>query len=194
MDREIDIGFVKEMPAFHELRSIVVHADELMLIASPRHPLAARQHVTVHDLANEPFVLHHQCPTTEQKILRMFEGHNLRCRIAAELWSFESVKEFVRQDVGLAVVPGVCVAAELAEGSLIRIPFDELSLPRRTLMIFRDNRYLSEPSQQFIKVISRMVESRPPTRAVRPSARGTRPGGPEDPPRRTAPISVGAGL
>ena len=41
MDRAVDVGFVKDEPAFHELQWVEVHADELVCIASPRHPLAS---------------------------------------------------------------------------------------------------------------------------------------------------------
>jgi DNA-binding transcriptional LysR family regulator len=160
MDGEVDIGFVKDAPPFHELRSVEVHSDELMLIASPRHPLAGREELTIHDLVGEPFILHHQCSTTEQKILRMFEAHNLRCNISAELWSFENVKDFVRQDVGLAIVPGICVEQELPAGTLTRIPFRELDVPRKTLMIFRDQSYRSESSRRFVEVMQEAVLSR----------------------------------
>jgi DNA-binding transcriptional LysR family regulator len=155
MDREIDVGFVKDEPAFHGLRSVMVHSDEMILIASPRHPLTARERVQVKDLGNEPFVLHHLCSTTEQKILRLFESHNVRCNIAAELWSFENVKHFVQQDIGLAIVPRVTVLQDLAAGTLVSIPMEGLDIPRRTLMIFRDRGYVSDSAQQFIDVVKR---------------------------------------
>ena len=38
MDREVDVGFVKDEPAFHELQWVDVHSDEMMCIASPQAP------------------------------------------------------------------------------------------------------------------------------------------------------------
>ena len=154
MDREVDIGFVKDRPAFHELQSVLVHRDEMILIASPRHPLISRASVTVKDLGAEPFVVHHLCSSTEQKILRLFEAHGTKCRIAAELWSFENVKHFVRQEVGLAIVPRVSVAQELAVEALVEIPVEGLDMPRETYMIFRDRISLSPPARQFIDVVA----------------------------------------
>ena len=111
LDREVDVGFVKDEPAFHELKWVDVHADEMMLIASSGHPLARRADVRVRDLGGEQFVLHHLCSTTEQKILQAVRAITTRrCRIVAELWSFENIKSFVQEDVGLAIVPGVTVA------------------------------------------------------------------------------------
>jgi len=182
MDRAIDVGFVKDEPVFHGLKSVKVYADEMMLIASPRHPLATRERVQVKDLGGESFVVHHLCSSTEQKILRLFEAHQTRCNIAAELWSFENVKHFVQQDIGLAIVPRVTVIQELAAGTLVGIPLEGLEMSRPTLMIFRDRGYVSDCAQQFIDVVkqfnweswvSRPVDSAAPRRPVVKSIRPT---------------------
>ena len=153
LDREVDVGFVKEKPAFHDLESVQVHADEMILIASPRHPLVQRQDVRIRDLGQESFILHHQCSSTEQKILRLFEQHATPCRIVAELWSFENIKSFVREDVGIAIVPRITVQHELNDKLLMEIPVQELSIPRRTFMIYRDQGYLSESARQLIQIV-----------------------------------------
>ncbi len=154
MDRQVDVGFVKDDPVFHGLKSIMVYADEMTLISSPRHPLAARPNVKVTDLGSEAFVVHHLCSTTEQKILRLFEANGMRCNIAAELWSFENVKHFVQEDIGLAIVPRVTVLQELAAGTLVDIPVEGLDMmSRRTLMVFRDRGYVSDSAQQFIDLV-----------------------------------------
>jgi DNA-binding transcriptional LysR family regulator len=153
MDREVDIGFVKDEPAFHELHSVEVHSDEMMLVASPQHPLARRPGMSIRDLSSEQFVLHHQCAATTQKILQLFEQHATRCRVVAELWSFENVKSFVREEVGMAIVPGITVRQELADGTLVRVPLPELSMPRRTLMVYRDQGYVSDSASELIKIV-----------------------------------------
>jgi DNA-binding transcriptional LysR family regulator len=153
MDREIDIGFVNDETTFHGLKSVMIHADEMICIASPRHPLTTRSRVKVTDLATEPFVVHHLCSTTEQKILRLFEAHGTRCNIAAELWSFENVKHFVQQDIGLAIVPRVTVLQELSTGALVEVPVEGLDISRRTLMVFQERGYVSDCAQQFIDMV-----------------------------------------
>jgi DNA-binding transcriptional LysR family regulator len=153
MDREVDVGFVKHEPAFHELHSVEVFADEMVLVASPDHPFASRPQVAMRDLGAENFVIHHGCAATTDRILRIFEEHATPCRVAAELWSFENVKSFVRERVGLAIVPGITVRQELADGTLISIPLRELSMPRRTLMIYRDQGYLSDSASELIKLV-----------------------------------------
>jgi DNA-binding transcriptional LysR family regulator len=153
MDCEVHIGFVKDEPSFHELRCVDVHADEMVLVATPDHPLTRRADVRIRDLGQERFVLHHLCSTTEEKILRLFEQHRTRCRIVAELWSFENIKTFVQEEVGLAIVPGITVQQELLDGTLARIHIAELNIPRRTLMIYREQGDLAEPARELIKIV-----------------------------------------
>jgi DNA-binding transcriptional LysR family regulator len=151
LDREFHIGFVKDEPTFHELKCVDVHADEMVMVAAAGHPLSMRGEVHIGDLGNEPFVLHHLCSTTEQKILRLFEQHNTRCRIVAELWSFENIKSFVQAQIGLAIVPKITVDQELRDGTLVRLNVPELNMPRRTLMIYREN--LSDAARELITVV-----------------------------------------
>jgi DNA-binding transcriptional LysR family regulator len=153
MDRQVDVGFVKEAPSFHELQSVEVHSDEMVYIASPKHPLASRPRVSLKDVSGEQFILHHLCSATADRILRLFEQNATRCRVVAELWSFENIKEFVRQEVGLAIVPGVTVREELRNGSLVRLDLRELAMPRRTLMIYRDAGYMSEAARELIGIV-----------------------------------------
>ncbi|MDE3154096.1 MAG: LysR family transcriptional regulator [Acidobacteriota bacterium] len=154
LDREVQIGFVEDEPSFHELTAVEVHCDQMVLVASPRHPLATRQQVRLRDLDGEHFVFHRLCSTTEQVVMRLFAAHNTRCRVAAELWSFENVKSFVQGEVGLAIVPSITVAQELRDRTLAAIPVRELNLRRRTLMIYRDQGFLSEPARELVKIVS----------------------------------------
>jgi DNA-binding transcriptional LysR family regulator len=153
LDREVDVGFVKEEPAFHDLQWAEVHTDQMILVAAPSHPLASRSDVSVRDLGSEHFVLHHLCSATADTIQRLFEQHGTRCRIVAELWSFENIKNFVQEGVGLAIVPGITVRQELRDGTLARIPVRELSITRRTLMVYREQGYLSDPARELIKLV-----------------------------------------
>jgi DNA-binding transcriptional LysR family regulator len=93
LDREVQIGFLKDAPAFQELESVDVHADRMALIASPKHPLVGSNSVAVRDLDGVPFVVHHLCSSTEEFVLRLFRQNGIRCHVVAELWSFENIKK-----------------------------------------------------------------------------------------------------
>jgi DNA-binding transcriptional LysR family regulator len=153
LDREIDLGFVENDSPLHGLEVVPVYSDQMILIASPKHRLVSQQHVSIKDLGNESFVSRHQCNSTTQKISRLFEHYDTPYRVVAELWSFENVKSFVREEVGVALVPELVVREEIRNGSLLKIPVPELTIDRRVLMIYRDEGYVSEPALQLIKLV-----------------------------------------
>jgi DNA-binding transcriptional LysR family regulator len=113
LDREVQIGFLKEAPDFQELESVEVHSDRMTLIASPKHQLAGNTRVAVKDLDGIPFVVHHLCNSTEEFVFRLFRQNGIQCQVVAELWSFENIKSFVLANIGLAIVPRITVTEEL---------------------------------------------------------------------------------
>src|SRR4051812_36390734 len=154
MDREVHLGFVKEEPrGYHGLQSIEVHRDAMILIAPPGHPLTNRDSVRIADLGQERLIVHHQCTSTEQNVVSVFERHATRCNIVAELWSFENIKSFVQAGVGLAIVPRITVQRELRDRSIEAVPVPELDTPRRTLMVYRDGACQSDAARELIAMV-----------------------------------------
>ena len=152
LDREVQIGFVKDPPAFQKLECIEVHADQMALITSPEHDLASRGQVSIEDLNGVPLVVHHLCTSTEEVVLSIFRSHGIYCNVVAELWSFENIKEFVRNNVGVAIVPRITVMRELQAKKLVEVALPQLSIHRSTTMIFcRD--YVSEAAVRLIEIM-----------------------------------------
>jgi len=50
LDRDVQIGFVREPPAFQELQSLQVYTDEMAFIVSPENRLASMASVSIQDL------------------------------------------------------------------------------------------------------------------------------------------------
>ena len=152
LDRDVQIGFLKEAPAFQELESLDVHSDRMALIASPKHSLANRTGVAVTDLDGVPFVVHHLCSSTEELVLRLFRQNGIRCHVVAELWSFENIKGFVLENVGLAIVPRITVRQELRAGTLVEIGLPEIRFQRGTVMTFRRD-CISDAAGRLIEIM-----------------------------------------
>ncbi len=152
LDREVQIGFLKEAPAFQELESVDVHSDRMTLIASPQHPLAANTSLALKDLDGVPFVVHQLCSSTEEFVLRIFRQNGIRCHVVSELCSFENVKRFVLGNIGLAIVPRITVIEELRSGLLVEIGMPELNFTRETVMTYRRD-YISDVASCLIEIM-----------------------------------------
>jgi DNA-binding transcriptional LysR family regulator len=55
--------------------------------------------------------------------------------------------------IGLAIVPRITVEQELRSGTLARIALPALNMPRRTVMIYREQGYLSDAARELIRIV-----------------------------------------
>jgi DNA-binding transcriptional LysR family regulator len=152
LDREVQIGFVRRAPAFQELVSVDVYDDEMVLIASRKHALAAKESVSMQDLNDISLIVHNQCRWTEDTVMRLFRQHSIDYRVVAELCSVESIKSLVLADVGVAIVPRIVARRELRQKRLVALSVPEFKLPLQTVMIFRRD-YKAETANQLIEII-----------------------------------------
>lgn len=138
-EREVDLGFGIRQTSLHGLRCEVVHGDPLVLVAAPGHRLERRQSVSVADLGDERFFIHSRHTTTVLTVQRLFAEQLVPFQLAAELWNFETIKQFVRTGGGMAILPASVVVADLQLGRLVTIPVKELQVPRPIEITYRDN-------------------------------------------------------
>lgn len=153
LDREVQIGFVTEPPVFQELQSLEVYMDEMALVVSPEHRLAAKGSVSIQDLDGISMVVHKFCPWSEDTVMRLFQQHSISFRVAAELCSVESIKNLVIGNVGATVVPRITVLQELRKKRLVQILIPQIKLPLPSVMIFRRDSN-SETAGQLIEIMS----------------------------------------
>jgi DNA-binding transcriptional LysR family regulator len=138
-EREVDLGFGIQQTSVHGLRCEVVHNDPLVLVAAPGHRLERRSGVTLADLGDERFFIHSRHTTTVLTVQRLFAEHLVPFQLAAELWNFETIKQFVRTGGGIAILPASVVKADIHAGCLVTIAVEELNLPRPIEITYRAN-------------------------------------------------------
>jgi len=153
LDRKIDFGLMAFEPVDRELEAFPVLKDELVLIMSPRHPLAGRPTVKVKELANEPFVAHNVNSGSRAKVIETFARQHTPLNITLELATIETIKRFVQKRVGLAFVPRMCVREELARGVLVSVPVRGLTHNRTLWAAHRRGIQLSPAAAAFLNVL-----------------------------------------
>ena len=153
LDRKIDFGLMAFEPVDRELEAFPVLKDELVLIMSPRHPLARRSAVKVKELANEPFVAHNVNSGSRVKVIETFARQHTPLNITLELATIETIKRFVQKRVGLAFVPRMCVREELARGVLVSVPVRGLTHNRTLWAAYRRGIHLSPAAAAFLNLL-----------------------------------------
>ena len=158
LDRNIDFGFMAFEPGDRELEAFPVLKDELVLIMSPKHPLAARSSVKVKELANEPFVAHNVTSGSRVKVIETFAKQHTPLNITLELTTIETIKRFVQKQVGLGFVPRMCVREELARGVLVSVPVRGLTHNRTLWAAHRRGAQLSPAAIAFLNLLRKHTQ------------------------------------
>jgi DNA-binding transcriptional LysR family regulator len=110
--------------------------EELVIIASPRHPLAGRRRVTAGDLSQQPFVAFVSSLFTETLAAKLMDA-GVAPRVVAEGRHHDAVKRLVETNAGYSLLVKSSVADELASGRLVALRFDGPAIVSDVVMAYR---------------------------------------------------------
>ncbi len=151
-NHKVELGVLSFRPEMPGLRSIAVYKDELAFVVHPRHPLASAKEAQIHQLGAESFVAHNVPSPYRAKVLEAFRKHKTPLNMQVELPTIEAIKKFVGTGNGVALVPSICIEAELKRNELVHIPVRELKFERKLRLIYRRNSNLSHAARAFLKL------------------------------------------
>lgn len=154
IEGKLDFGIVTLPIKNSRLEAITIHRDEMALIVGPAHALASRRSVKMNDLEAEPFILHKIGTTTRERLVKHFNEGGVKIKVTMELASIETIKRFVSIGMGISIVPRLCIAKEVAEGSLKALSIRDARFQRKLGLIYNKDRYQSQASRAFLELIS----------------------------------------
>jgi DNA-binding transcriptional LysR family regulator len=156
--RSAEFGVLSFVPDPATFRSISVYQDRMAVVVKPGHPLSRKKRIRIQDLGSESFVAHNADSPLRQRVFQTFKDHQTPLNIGIELPSMEAVKRFVAHGNGVAIVPGLTAAQELASGELVGIEVPELSIERELRLILRRKAVLSYVGAAFLKVVEQYAQ------------------------------------
>jgi LysR family transcriptional regulator, low CO2-responsive transcriptional regulator len=151
IDNSVDFGVVSLPVADNRLTVVLIHRDELIIIAPPRHPLAKMKSATVAEVAKFPLVVP-KAGHTRDAIEDLFHEHKLKPRYAMELDSSELLKRFVAADVGIGFIARSNVIEDVRASVLTAIPISDAQIRRDLALVFRKDKALSRAALAFIDI------------------------------------------
>ncbi|HEX8799676.1 MAG TPA: substrate-binding domain-containing protein, partial [Terriglobales bacterium] len=98
-----------------------------------------------------------------EKVIQAFKKHDTPLHMNVELPTIEDIKQFVRMENGVALVPLIAVEHEIANKELIHVPCPELAMERKLRIVYRTGTVLSHAGQAFLKTC-RAVSQAPGSR------------------------------
>lgn len=149
-----DLGFLLEESTEHVgLEGVVLAVEPLALVAAPGHPLAGQPAATA-DLVRLPLLATE--PGCAYRDLFERELAALAPVDFMEFGTIEATKRAAAAGLGMALLPEVTVAAELAEGSLVRLLW-EPPFTLRTQLAWRAGKRLPEHARLFVERARQLV-------------------------------------
>jgi DNA-binding transcriptional LysR family regulator len=118
----VHLGLFLASGSVSGIRSEVLAHEPLMLVVSPKHPLAMRKTVSPADISRHPFVTGLRGSRYFELVQAALKSLGIeRFEVAMEVQESATVKEMVRHGAGVACLPRGTIAAELAAGALVEL-------------------------------------------------------------------------
>ena len=156
LERNLDFGFLSYDPMHPALQSLEFYHDELVLVVPPKHRFANRRHVTVKELGAEAFVAHNVKTPARDRIFDLFKQHRTTLNICIELATLETIKEFVKLNAGIAILPRLAVQDEIERGKLAEVPVKGMKIEKTLRIVYRREQSLSQAAKSFLEIVKEM--------------------------------------
>ncbi|MCS7235876.1 MAG: LysR family transcriptional regulator [Armatimonadota bacterium] len=116
---ELDVGVVGDGMRHESIVHFPYHTDQLVVVASPQHPLVQRTDVTAADLVRQRLVLRERGSGTREATERAFRSLGLVPTPAMELQTNEAVVRAVAAGLGIGVISRLAAEEALRRGDLV---------------------------------------------------------------------------
>ena len=150
VDMDVDMGFIEGPQTHPQVRLERWLVDELVIVASPKHPLAGRV-ATIQQLADAIWILREPASGTRQAADAWLLEHLGMLRVDFELGSSEAIKRLAAAGTGLACVSRHAVTAELEQGTLVELHTRLPRSQRRLAIAVRRDRRLGRLTEDFMR-------------------------------------------
>ncbi|MDZ4861002.1 MAG: LysR family transcriptional regulator [Candidatus Hydrogenedentes bacterium] len=151
---ELDLGIVTLPVRKPQLEEHLLMEQELVLVTSRRHALAGKHSIALNALGGETFLMLEEQTRTGALMRAHFRAHGFDPRVALDSGSFEVIKRYVGEGIGVSFLPRNTITKQDANLVTIRVP----GLPRVAIgAIQRKGAYQTKAARLFREIL--VVES-----------------------------------
>jgi len=153
LDRSLDFGVLTFQPSDRGIQTVPLGLDEVVLLTSPRHPLATRRRVTLEEVGRQVVIAHNDPSPTRERVLAAYERRRTSINIQISLPSLDGIKRAVEMGLGVALLPRRCALTEIARGHLVAVKVPALGGTRNVRLLFRRTGERSRAAEAFLEVV-----------------------------------------
>jgi LysR family transcriptional regulator, low CO2-responsive transcriptional regulator len=130
-ENRFDLALLIQPASLDGLSFELLAEDELQFVVHPLHPWAVERRVRVAELGQRRLILPERQDETFRLVDAYFREEGIAIDPLIEIANEESIKEFIRLDVGVGILPRWMVADEVQRGQLTTLPLGRRRLRRR---------------------------------------------------------------
>jgi DNA-binding transcriptional LysR family regulator len=132
--------------------------EELVLVASPGHPLTRHESLPTKDLSGQTFLLSRTDCSYRRRFRQVLRESGVDAERLIEFRSVSGLKQCVAAGTGISVLPLVAVRAELERGELVILPWTRSRMPIAMMMIWHRGKWLSPALKCFMDEVRKSLQ------------------------------------
>jgi LysR family cys regulon transcriptional activator len=155
LDEVAEVGIATESLAdYPDLVTLPCYEWQHMLVMPTGDPLAAKERISLEDLAAEPLITYHPSFTGRTRIDAAFAQKKLHPRIALEAIDSDVIKTYVRLGLGIGIVAEMAVREDGSNSDLVVRPLGALFGQNVARIAFKRSAYLRNFVLEFAHMLS----------------------------------------
>ena len=156
LESKVELGIIRQVDELPpSLTATFLHAEKLLCIASPRHPLAQRERLSVSELQGMLFINREAGTRTRAQIERWLLDQRLTTINTIDVGHIEAVKKAVEEGMGISIVPEIAIKRELEANLVTALDIEGFQLHADYYLVHFNNRKLSNAVQAFLHTLRR---------------------------------------
>ena len=139
---EIDLAIVEGRGIDSSMRYTLLDTDCLMLVTCVEHPLAKKGFVTVDELKRENLILRLATSNTRNLFVSHLQSNNMDIadfNVILEVDNIATIKDLVRRNFGVSVLPQSACLDELKKGKIAALPIENFSMMREINIVYNSD-------------------------------------------------------
>ncbi len=155
---EIDLAFsLHDESAQEYIRQVELFHGKTVFVASPDNPLAHRPSVGLEALQGALFLLPEADCAYRRDLEEQLAAKHIPLQAIMEFGSIEAIKNCVKHDLGISLLPAMAVQAEIQEGTLAALAWSDSPVDIQAYMLFHREKWLSPPIKALEAVVTSYV-------------------------------------
>ncbi len=139
------------------LKSVRLRTEKLLFTVSPKDSLAAKKRVQPQDLSGQTLLVTEAGCTYRKKLYQLLARMNVRPANTIEFSSVEAIKECVSLGMGVAFLPEIVVAEQLARKRLMALRWVGPEIDIATHVVWHKDKWISPALGAFIAMLQSMI-------------------------------------